>query len=285
MSTDAPSAETRVRTEWMDDATAAAWRKWHDKSVRFWHELTHALLAVSQLETGQRVLDLASGTGDPAMTLAERVGPAGHVVATDLAPRMIEIARENARRAGLFNLSFDVVDAHALPFPEAAFDRVTCRLGVMYFWNCRRALEEVRRVLKPGGIAAFVAWGPVEQNEYLRAVLGPFKKRQPMPDSPPDAPQPYRFGAPGSLGAELRSAGFAKVEEETLAVHVTWPGPPEEVWARHYDVAVPLRSYFDGFASEARTQAIQEVIAGLTAFYDGHEVATRVTIVVGAAVK
>src|SRR5205809_637639 len=91
MSTDAPKFESKVRAEWMDAATAVAWRKWHDKSVRMWEELTRELLAVSQLQPGHRVLDLASGTGDPAITLAEK-GPGGHVVVTDLAPQMLEIA-------------------------------------------------------------------------------------------------------------------------------------------------------------------------------------------------
>ena len=285
MNADTPKFEMKVRAEWMDDATANAWRKWHDKSVHFWSELTRELIAVSQLEVGQRLLDLASGTGDPAVTLADRVGPTGHVVVTDLSPQMIAIARENAERAGLRNLSFDVVDAHALPYPDATFDRVTCRLGVMFFWDCQRALVEIRRVLKPGGIASFVAWGPVEQNEYLRMVMGPFKKRQPPPVPPPGAPQPYRFGAAGSLSTELRAAGFSEISEETRAVRVSWPGPPDEMWTRQYEISAPLRPYFDSFTPEVRAQAIQEVVAGLTTFYDGREVSTRVTIVVAAAVK
>jgi ubiquinone/menaquinone biosynthesis C-methylase UbiE len=285
MNAEAPKFETKIRAEWMDDATANAWRKWHDKSVRFWHELTRELIAVSRLEAGQHLLDLASGTGDPAVTLAERVGPTGHVTATDLAPQMLAIARENAARAGLRNMSFDVVDAHELPYPDANFDRVTCRLGVMFFWDCQRALTEVRRVLKPGGVASFVAWGPVEQNEYLRTVMGPFKKRQPLPVPPPGAPQPYRFGAAGSLRSELQAAGFSKIEEDIRAVRVTWPGPPDELWTRQYEISAPLRPYFDSFTSEERAQAIREAIAGLGTFYDGREVSSRVTIVVAAAVK
>ena len=280
-----PKFESKVRAEWMDEATANAWRKWHDKSVHFWTELTRELIAVSQLEPGQRLLDLASGTGDPAVALAGRVGPTGHVVVTDLAPQMIAIAQENTARAGLRNLSFDVVDAHALPYPEVTFDRVTCRLGVMFFWDCRRALAEVRRVLKPGGVASFVAWGPIEQNEYLRVVMEPFTKRQPLPALAPGAPQPYRFGAAGSLSAELRAAGFSEIVEDLRAVRVNWPGPPDEMWTRQYEISAPLRPYFDSFAPEVRAQAIEEVVAGLAKFYDGREVSTRVTIVVAAAAK
>jgi ubiquinone/menaquinone biosynthesis C-methylase UbiE len=285
MSSDTAKFEAKVKTEWIDDATAAAWRRWHAKSVRFWSELNDGLFDAAQLAPGQRVLDLASGTGDPALAVAERVGPGGHVVVTDLAPQMLDIAREHAAQAGLEHLSFEVVDAHALPFADASFDRVTCRMGVMFFWDCGRALGEIRRVLKPGGVAAFVAWGPVEQNDYMRTAVGPFKKRNPPPTPAPGAPTPYRFSAPGSLGAELRAAGFAKVSEETRNVRMAWPGPPEEMWTRLYEVSAPMRPYFNSFTPEVRAEAIKEAVAGLAKFFDGREVVTRAAIVVAAAVK
>jgi SAM-dependent methyltransferase len=275
----------KVRAESMDAATANAWRRWHDKSVQFWAELTRELCAVSHLAVGQRVLDLASGTGDPAVTIAECVGPTGHLVVTDLAPQMLEIARDSAQRAGLANMSFAVVDAHTLPFADGEFDRVTCRLGVMFFWDCARALKEIRRVLKPGGIASFVAWGPVEQNDYVRASLGPFKKRQPPPPPPPGSPQPYRFGEPGSLTKELSNAGFSRVSEVARIVNMNWPGPPDELWTRLYEVSAPLRPYFNSFTPEIRAQAVVEVIANLAQFFDGRLVATKSAIVIASAEK
>jgi SAM-dependent methyltransferase len=277
--------ETKVKTEWIDDATCAAWRKWHDKSVHFWREFTREELAVSQLAAGQRVLDLASGTGDPAFDVAKIVGPTGHVTVTDLAPQMLEIARENAKRAELTNLSYDVVDAHEMPYPDGAFDRVTCRLGVMFFWDCQKALAETRRVLKPGGVASFVAWGPIEQNEYLLATVGPFNKRKPLPPPAPGAPHPGRFGTPGSLSAELRAAGFSAVDEKSIVVPMRWPGSPSELWTRHYEISAPMRPYIDSFPPEVKTQAIQEAIANLTGFFDGKEIVTRAGIVVATAAK
>jgi SAM-dependent methyltransferase len=277
--------EDKVRGEWIDDATCAAWRKWHDKSVKLWGELTAALLVAARLAPGQRVLDLASGTGDPGITIAQKVAPTGHVVVTDLAPQMLEIASDNAARAGVTNLSFEVVDAHTLPYVDGTFDRITCRLGVMYFWDCPRALGEVRRVLKPGGIASFIAWGPVEQNDYMRAAMGPFKKRQPPPVPPPGAPHPYRFGTPESLSAELYVAGFSKVQEESYSVNMIWPGPPEELWTRLYEVSAPMRPYFNSFPPEVRAEAVREAITDLTMFFDGNEVVTRAGIVVASAVK
>src|SRR5262249_48215457 len=159
-------------------------------------------------------------------------------------------------RAGLDNLSYAVVDAHALPYPDATFERVTCRLGVMFFWDCPQALREIRRVLQPGGIVSFVAWGPVEQNEYLRAALGPFKRRRPPPTPAPGAPQPYRFGPPGALSAELHAVGFSTVQENTRTVRMTWPGSADELWMRLYESLAPMRPYFDSFAPDVRAAAV-----------------------------
>ncbi len=285
MTDQAKAHEAKVKKEWLDDATCDAWRRWHDKSVHFWRELTQAQLAVARLAPGQRVLDLASGTGDPALAVAAAVGPAGHVTVTDLAPQMLDIARDNARRVGLANLAYEVVDAHTMPYADATFDRVTCRLGVMFFWECQKALGEIRRVLKPGGVASFVAWGPIEQNEYMRAATAAFNKRQPLPKPPPGAPHPARFGAPGSLSTELRSAGFSVVTEESLTVTQRWPGPPEELWQRQYEISAPLRPYFDSFAPDIRAEAIRETIAGFASLYDGKEVVARSAIVVAAATR
>ena len=103
--------------------------------------------------------------------------------------------------------------------------------------------------------------------------------------APPDAPQPYRFGAPGSLSVELRAAGFSTVLEETRTVCMNWPGPPDELWTRLYEVSAPMRPSFNRFAPDVRAEAVQEAIAGLAKFFDGREVKTRATIVVAAAVK
>lgn len=271
-----------MKSEWMDATNAAAWRRWHAKSVAFWSEFTDAIIEAARLEPGQQVLDVASGAGDPALALARRIGGSGGVVATDLSPAMLAVARENAAAEGLTNIDFGVADAHTLPFPDATFDRVTCRLGVMYFWDCRRALAEIRRVLKPGGLAAFVAWGPLEENEYMRAALDPFERRRARGAPVPGAPHPYRFSAPGSLSAELRAAEFSDVLEATRRVVMTWSGPPEELWQRLYDVSAATRPYLDSFPAEVRAAAAREATAGFGRYYDGRAIRMGAPIVVAS---
>src|SRR5688572_15342656 len=107
-SNEAPSAERlaefkeTVRQEWTEGARA--WRTWNAKLGVLSRAATEAIVRAAQIEPGMRVLDLAGGTGEPALSLAEAVGPDGHVTATDFVPEMLAVAEENARQRGLGNL-------------------------------------------------------------------------------------------------------------------------------------------------------------------------------------
>jgi SAM-dependent methyltransferase len=234
---------------------------------------------------GLRVLDLGSGTGQPALDLARAVGPAGQVAATDLSPAMLALAEGHARAAGLANIAFRQADAEDLHFPDEAFDAVTSRLGAMYFVDIRRALGEVRRVLKPGGHVALAVWGPGDQGTYVAGMLGPFFRRVTLPDAPSDAPTPFRFAASGALGGELRCAGFGQVDERTLIIPAPWPGTPEEYWQQFYEVAVPMRPVFDSLPPEEFARAKAEAIDLLRAEYDGSTVHASVAVVVASGAR
>jgi ubiquinone/menaquinone biosynthesis C-methylase UbiE len=159
--------------------------------------MTEVLLGASAIAPGSSVLDLASGSGEPALTIASFVGASGRVTASDLSAGMLAIAEEKCR--GAENICFEQADAHDLPFTDEYFDVVTCRLGVMYFWDCQRALREILRVLKPDGHATFVAWGGLDQNRLARTVITPFANRRQPPQLPAGAPHPLRFAETGSL--------------------------------------------------------------------------------------
>ena len=274
-----------VHEEWTASRTIEAWRKWYDKMVIHTQPLTRAILDIAKLEPGLDVLDLASGTGEPAFSVSKYVAPDGHVIATDLSSEMLQVAEENAKRMGIGHTSFQQADAHFLPFDDESFDRVTCRAGIMYFWDCQRALTEIRRVLKPDGIAALVAWGPVEQSPFVTDFLGPFMMRKEMPKIPQDAPHPMRFGVPGSLSSELSRAGFRSVLEETRIEELPWPGPPDELWQHVYEIAVPMQPYFDSFSEVEREAAIHEVIANCSKHWDGKYTRSQGAINIASAIR
>jgi ubiquinone/menaquinone biosynthesis C-methylase UbiE len=163
------------------------------------------------------ILDLASGTGEPSLSLARKVAPTGKVTATDLSPGMLNALNSNAAAEGVTNMETEVCDAEKLPFPDASFDRVTSRFGVMFFADVPAALGEIRRVLKPGGSVAFLVWGAPAPGTYFGAAAMPYMRRLAVtPD--PDGPGPMRFAEPGKLARVVGAAGFRDVQEITQSL-------------------------------------------------------------------
>src|SRR5581483_10769245 len=132
--------------QWGSSYRLVASEKWKRKSAAMGRPLTEALVEYAQPLEGMKVLDLASGTGEPAISIAERVGPTGQVSALDLSSDLLAIAARRAQQRGLTNISFHRGDAQALPFPDNGFDLAACRFGVMFFNDVARALGELRRV-------------------------------------------------------------------------------------------------------------------------------------------
>ena len=123
--------------------------------------VAQAMLDSAGLERGDRVLELACGPGGVGMAAAAIVGPDGAVVLSDIAPEMTAIAAERARNAGLTNVTTCEVDLERIDYPEAAFDKVLCREGLMLVPDPASAVREARRILRPAGRAVFAVWGPV----------------------------------------------------------------------------------------------------------------------------
>ena len=274
----------KLREEWTDEQTVAAWRKWQGPLSAFTRGATAAVLEAAQLRPGMRVLDLASGVGDPALSIAEAVGPSGHVVATDLGPGMIGLAEELAKSRGLRNMEFRVADVGALPFPDGSFDVVSCRFGVMFFPEQVKAFRECRRVLKPGGRVSFVVWGKREQ-PFLGATIGVLMKYVEAPTPDPDAPHAFMFGERGLLESRLKAAGFADVREEVRTVTGRWEGTPEDYWQQFTEVAAPFRPLIAKLTPETRAKAEAEIFAGLRKLSDGKVITMPLEIVIGTGVK
>jgi SAM-dependent methyltransferase len=272
-----------VRDEWTDASTTAAWARWHEKITAQQVNMRDALLAQARLEPGMRVLDLACGTGDPAIEIARRVEPSGRVTASDLSAQMLDVCRKNASRAGIANIDFAIADAEELPFAPGTFERVTSRLGVMYFVDVQRALAEIARVLVPGGVVALQVWGPPDESPYFASAVGPFMRRLSPPPPPGDAPSPVRFAPPGKLADALTAAGFKNVREERRSIVLPWPGPPDELWQHIYEIAAPLRPLFDGLPSDEREAARAESVAAYAEYYDGKTVNVPAAIVTVSA--
>lgn len=271
-------------SQWGASYRLVASERWKAKSAAMGRALTEALVECGAPKPGMKVLDLASGTGEPAITLAARVAPQGHVTALDLSAELLEIATERARERGLTNFSTRPADAHNLPFPDQSFDLATSRFGVMFFADCGKALRELRRVLKPGARACFAAWGPFEQ-PYWSSTMGVVVKRMGGPALVPGGPDPFKFAQPGSLSAELRNAGFRAVEEETRTVPWIWPGSAEEVWEQMRAMSAPFRPLLDRVPPEKWDEINRDVRAAVRRYGDGDSVKFDAVVVLAWGVR
>lgn len=269
---------------WGSQYRLVASEKWKAKSAAMGTPVTNALVDYAQPSLGIHVLDLASGTGEPAISLGMRVGPQGHVTALDLSADLLEIAEKRARARGLANITAQQADAHSLPFPDNSFDLATSRFGVMFFRNPEAALRELCRVLRPGARACFLAWGPFDQ-PYWQSMMGVVHRHVGGPLLDPEGPNPFRFAEAGSLSGVLRSAGFTQVEEETKTLPWAWPGPAEEVWEQNRAVAVPFRPMLERVPAEQWPKIHAKVHQAVAQYWDGEKIAFGARVVLASGKK
>jgi ubiquinone/menaquinone biosynthesis C-methylase UbiE len=272
-----PHGMANGQDAWTDPETVAGWRKWARAHAAQTRPMTELLLEAAQVREGMAVLDLASGAGEPALSLAHAVGTHGRVVATDISAGMLELIDEDARAQGLNNLTTRMANAEALPFEDAVFDRLTCRQGIMHVPDADRALREARRVLKTGGRAAFLVWGPPTGQTMMihQAVLA---RHIEIPRPAPDAPGPFRYAQSGTLAAALRRAGFQDVQEATHHLRLSWPGTPQQWLQQTVELAGPLRALLARLSPGTRQQVEQEVQAALAPHYDGERLSLLATV-------
>jgi len=247
-------------------------------------DVTNTLVDYAQPQAGMTVLDLASGTGEPAITIASRVGREGHVTALDLSSELLEIATGRARDRGLTNVSTQQADAHQLPFPEEKFDLVTSRFGVMFFEEVVGALREVYRVLKPGGRACFLAWGPFEQ-PYWQSTMGIVARHVGGPALNPGGPDPFKFSKPGSLSSVLRDAGFEQIDEQTKKVRWSWPGTAEEVWEQARAVSTPFLQLLERVPAGKWDEINAEVHQAVNRYREGDTINFGAVVVLASGTK
>ena len=170
----------RQRQEW--DAVAVGWREWWELIEAGVQHVSDRILELAEVQPGQRVLDVATGIGEPAVSAARRVGPSGHVTATDQSPQMLEIARERAAALGLQNIEFKEMDAETLELPAESFDAALCRYGLMFLPDLQAALNGISRSLTPGGRMATAVWDVPPKTPLVSLAMGVMQRMfQPPP--------------------------------------------------------------------------------------------------------
>jgi SAM-dependent methyltransferase len=247
----APADELRGRLRGLWNTVAPGWREHADFIDKRAAGVTERMLALTMPQPGERVLELACGPGGTAMAAAPLVAPDGWVVASDVASEMTAIAAARAAERGLNNVDARVLDLEAIDEPDASFDVALCRDGIMLVPDPARAAGEIHRVLRPGGRASIVVWGPRERNPWLTSVFRAAGVQLGIELPPPGMPGPFSLEDRDGFGEVLAGAGFEDVVIEEKDVPLRARSAKE--WStRVVALAGPLAAILAGLPQEAR---------------------------------
>lgn len=238
------------RATW--DALSTSWDKWDSVIMEQLRPVGNAMIASLGIAEDQHHLDIATGTGEPGLTIAT-LAPKGRVVLTDLAAQMLDVATRRAQARGITNVEARVCSADDLPFDDAAFDSVSIRFGYMFLPDPARATDEMVRVLVPGGRLASSVWVRPADNPWTSVALAAVASEVELPAPEPDAPSMFRFAAPGAVRALYEAAGLHDIHEHDVVVDLVTASRQEywRVMSEHVSlIAAALRGVDD--AARAR---------------------------------
>ncbi len=205
---------TEIRQQW--EAAAPGWAKWEEKVSEFLAPASEAMLDMAGVDQGARVLDFACGAGTQTLKAARRVGPEGEVVASDISKTMLESVRARAEDAGFRNISTIQGATEELDLPAASFDAAICRLGLMHFLDPGRALEALRRAIKPEGKLSVLLFTTPEANAFMAKPMQILLRHAGKEPPAPGRPGIFALGAPGVAAALFAASGFTEITERAF---------------------------------------------------------------------
>ena len=246
--------------------SAPFWEKHREIIRHMFAPVTQALAEDAQISKRQIVLDLATGPGEPALTLATLVGPEGKIFGIDPIPEMVAAAHRAAERLGATNTQFQVAFADHLPFPDNTFDAAVSRFGIMFFPSPLDAIREMLRVLKPAGKLALAVWHFAERNPFHSSLSRVIDRHIESPPLAPDAPDAFRFANPGKLLKLLHEAGVTDPRERLLQFTIKAPMSVEDFFQLRLDISDKLRGKIAKLPQPQLSEVKREALASLAEF-------------------
>jgi SAM-dependent methyltransferase len=239
------------RREWLMDITGP---------VNAW------LVDKADPQPGQTILELAAGTGDLGLHVAELVGPEGRVISTDFAPEMVDVARRQGEARGLTNVDYRVLDAERMDLEDDSVDGVLCRFGYMLMADPAAALAETRRVLREGGPLAFAVWGTPDRNPWAAVPGMTLMQRGHMPPPEPGAPGIFALGEPERIRDLLGEASFSQPAQlDEIAVEFRWRDF-DDLWDALIRITGPLSRAINALSEDERQATREAMEANVASF-------------------
>ena len=236
------------------DAAAAGWMEWSEFNDRADRHISERLVELAGVRPGSRVLDVAAGYGEPALTAARKAGPEGRVVATDISAEMLAFGRERAAAADVGNVEFLEADASSLEFPYASFDAAVSRWGIIFEPDAEAAAARIRGFLKPGARMAISSWGEPDEVPFLSIPMRTTRERLGVPPPPAGTPGPLSRPTPAAIAGLLEGGGFSKVAVERDEVTFEFASP-QQFTAYVRAISAPIRAMIEQYAGEAQDEA------------------------------
>jgi ubiquinone/menaquinone biosynthesis C-methylase UbiE len=206
------SSDAKLEQEAAWTRAAPRWLTWNDVIVRSNAAVSARMLELGGVAPGQRILDIASGTGEPALDAAARVGPTGSVLGLDFSEPMLEVARKKARSRQLVNIEFCCVDGEELDVPPGSVDVVTCKYGLMFMPDPLACLSRSHVALRAGGRFVAANWAGPDRNPWTALPVGLCRRRLGVAPPAPDAPGMFALADPERNRQLVEQAGFRRVD-------------------------------------------------------------------------
>lgn len=240
---------------------AAGWEKWDPVITEQLGPVGAAMIDRLDIAEDHQHLDIASGTGEPGLSIAGLV-PKGRVVLTDLAPEMLDVAARRADERGITNVETKVCSADDLPFDDAAFDSVSVRFGYMFFPDAATATAEFARVLTPGGRVCSSVWVKPEENPWTAIVMQAIATEAVLAPPGPAGPNMFRFAAPGAVSDLYEAAGLRDIAEWDVDVELVTQSPGQ-YWEMVSEHVSPAVAALDRLDEPTRERIAATVIANV----------------------
>jgi len=274
--------KTTTREQWQ--TAAEAWHRWHPTLKTWLGSATDLMLDMAQVSPGYKILDVAAGAGEQSITAAKRVGPTGQVLATDLAPKILEFALELADENGIKNIGIKEMDGENLRLPDNTFDTVISRVGLIFFPDQQKALKEMLRVLKPGGFVAAIVYSTVEKNKFFSTPVSIIRRRAQLPPPLEGQPGPFSLGDKGVLENAFKKAGFINNKTKVVNAPVIMPSAKDCV-RFEYESFAALHQMLGGLSVKEKEAAWEEIQFELSKFENENGFSGPCELVVGVGQK
>jgi ubiquinone/menaquinone biosynthesis C-methylase UbiE len=275
--------EQEVINRWSN--SAPFWEKHRNIIRQMFAPITQALIDGAQIASQHTVLDIATGPGEPALSVAALVGPSGKVFGIDPIPEMVAAARRAAECLALKNVQFDVASADHLPFSADTFDAVLSRFGIMFFPTPVDALREMLRVLKPGRKLALAVWHFAKSNPFHFAVSNVIDRYIDSPPLAPDALDAFRFAGFGKLKELLAEAGVKAPCERLLQFTIEAPISVEDFWTLRREMSDQLNKKMATLSTDQRAKVNGAMLEALREYRTGRGMSFPAEVLIVSGTK